>query len=619
MDEQQIKFIISNTPPFNKLKKRELNNFLNLCEIKKYRSGEVIYRQGDPPDYFYLLLQGRVAALTKEEDKELEIEWLKRGTYFGIISLFTDWPHSVTTKSIEESFIAAVKKENFKDFLNKCPAIALDFSHSLSQRVKSRTHPKKIFQCKRILVSGPSSSGKTTYFLNIAKRIKEQTLKKVICVQASDKDKFDIVSLSESIQKEKILYFNEFKEETVSDYILKNEIDYLLVKIDKKSGFASLINFLSENYHYILYEVHADFLLEYFDDFVYPSDYLHFVVVPQKDTLLRASAVIEELKKRDPLSKDKIKVILNEAEISNVLAFEEKKSFLNYPVYANLPYYKHSDYYRASVRISRQIGERLVGLALGSGGAYCFSHIGVLKVLEENNIYIDVVSGSSMGSLVAALWASGFGIIEMESIVKDFGKNLSSFTGISLPLRGVLRARHLENILEKIFKQRTFFDLKRSLKLAAFDFLKRESVVLEEGLIYKAVAASCAMPGIFEPVRFKKNILLDGGILNPLPTDVLLKCGAHKIIAVNIAPSQEEAVRQHEKKAGLHIFDFIFGSIETMQREFIQQAVKTSDVVMHPDLSNLGWTDFDRVDEFVRRGEISAKEKLEEIKRLVDS
>lgn len=617
MDERQIKFIISNTPPFNKLKKRELDNFISLCEIKEYRNGEIVYNEGSPPDYFYLLLQGRIIALTKEKDKESEIELLKRGTHFGIISLFTDEPHSVTTKSIEESFVARVQKENFKEFLKKCPVIALDFSHSFSQRVKSRYQPKKIFQCRRIAVTGLPSSGKTTYLLNLGLRLKEQTKKNIICIQTSNKDKFDLISIKGAVRKEKILYLDEFKEETVSSYVLRDDIDCLLVKTGKKSGFACLLNFFSESYHYILYEVPLDFLREYFDDIVCPGNYLHFVSIPQKEELVKIGGVIEEFRKKDPSNKDKIKVILNEASKSYSLSFEEKKGLLNQAIYANLPYYKHSDYYRALVRISRQIGERVVGLALGSGGAYCFSHIGVLKVLEENDIYIDVVSGSSMGALVAALWACGFGMVETEGIVRDFGKKLSSFSGVSLPFKGILRAEYLEGILKNIFKQRTFFDLKHGLKLAAFDFLKRESVVLEEGLIYKAVAASCAMPGIFEPIRFKKNILLDGGVLSPLPTDILLKCGVHKIIAVNIAPSQQEAMRKHGQKAGFHIFDFIFGSIETMQREFVQQAVKTSDVVIHPELSDLGWTDFDKVEEFVKRGERVAKDKLDEIKKLV--
>ena len=149
------------------------------------------------------------------------------------------------------------------------------------------------------------------------------------------------------------------------------------------------------------------------------------------------------------------------------------------------------------------------------------------------------------------------------------------------------------------------------------DFRRRQSVILDKGLIYKAVAASCAFPGIFEPVGSTKKLLLDGGVLNPLPTKILLDAKAHKIIASNISLSQEEALRHYAARK-LHIFDFIFGSIETMQQQFVQQAIKIADVVIHPHLEGLGWLEFDKIEELIERGETAARNKLAEIKRLVN-
>ncbi|UCD15143.1 MAG: patatin-like phospholipase family protein [Candidatus Omnitrophota bacterium] len=287
-----------------------------------------------------------------------------------------------------------------------------------------------------------------------------------------------------------------------------------------------------------------------------------------------------------------------------------------------MPHYSNEDYSKAVRRISRQIGDVVLGVALGSGGAYAFSHIGVLKVLQENNIPIDVICGSSTGALVAALWAAGFTIEEMERIVKWVGRKLSMFpfTGMSLPFKGFLRARRLENIFKSIFKNRTFYDLKHTLRIVAFDFIRRQAKILEEGSLYKAVAASCAMPGMFEPIKFKKDILLDGGVLNPLPTRILLNYGANKIIAVNITPSREEIIKGYGETRKFHILDFIFGSIETMQREFIAQALKLSDVVIHPDFGGVGgWMEFDKAHEFIEKGVEAARQKIEEVKKLVVS
>ena len=135
--------------------------------------------------------------------------------------------------------------------------------------------------------------------------------------------------------------------------------------------------------------------------------------------------------------------------------------------------------------------------------------------MEKNNIAIDIICGSSIGALVAALWAAGFDSEKIEKKAVEFGKKISSFSimGFSFPFKGVMKAKRLEGICRGIFGDLTFHDLKHTLKIVAFDFLKRKTVVLQEGFLYKAVAASCAFPGIFEPVNFKKDILLDGGIL----------------------------------------------------------------------------------------------------------
>jgi NTE family protein len=151
-----------------------------------------------------------------------------------------------------------------------------------------------------------------------------------------------------------------------------------------------------------------------------------------------------------------------------------------------------------------------------------------------------------------------------------------------------------------------------------FDFNKRQALEISDGFLYEAVAASCAMPGIFEPIKFKDDFLLDGGILNPLPAKVLLADGINKIISVNVTPSVEEIYKSYNSNNKFHILDFIFGSIETMQREFVLQACQISDVVIHPDLSGIGWTEFAKIKDFIKRGEIACQQHLEQIKKLVE-
>ena len=616
MDTKDLHFIAKNTFPFNKLKGKNIKRLLSISQVKEYSEGEVIYSEGDSADYFYLLLAGRVLVLTTQQGKEQPIELLKRGICFGIISLLTEEPHSVTAKSIERSFVLLIEKGKFREFLKQVPVVSLDFSRLLSQRVKKRAKPKVVFQSKRIGVSGFPSSGKSTYAYNLALQIKEQTAKNVIYLEIS-KEKFTLDSLLK--RDIKPLTLSEFKEESFKQYIIEDDVDCLAVKIEDKFNLSSLLNLLSESYHFIIYEIPFTF----WDDYAkshYPLDhYLHLLLSYKKKELTKGANLIKELKKADPLYKERVKIVMNEFTEQEKIPFETTSRILDHPIYATIPPYDDASYKKALRRIARQLGEVVLGIALGSGAAYGFSHLGVLEVLGNNNIPIDMVCGSSMGSLVATLWALGYDMQQIKKQVRYFTKKIGgfSFSNVLLPFRGILKARRLENICKDIFGDLTFYDIKHTLKIVAFDFIKRETKILEDGPLYKAVAASCAMPGIFEPISVKKDILLDGGILNPLPTKVILRRGANKIIAVNITPSSEEMLKEYKKKDRLHIFDFIFGSIETMQQQFIHEALEISDVVIHPELEGLGWMDFDRIDEFVERGRKAAEDKIEDIKRLV--
>jgi len=622
MDSKEINLIIGNSPPFNGLNPRQINKLINIAEVKEYKNGEIIYREEDPPSHLYFLIKGRVVASAKVGTKDRRIEVLKRGTCFGIISLLTNDPHSVTVKSIEASLVLQVEEEAFKKFLKKNPYLALDFSRILSQRVKVRSKPKKIFQSKKVGIMGSVLAGKTRYMFDLGVKIKEQTQKEVICVQIIpfDQDKaHSIPEVSLQDQKSEILSLRDFNEEALIDHIISSDIDYLYIRAKVGDKFLPLLNFLSESYHFILYEIPHKFLKEHCDDFITPAHQVHFVLFPKTEELRKGASLIRELKVQNPLNQEKVKVILTESFNQENLPFEKKRKLINHPVYATLPSVSQESYPKALRRISREIGEVTLGLALGSGAAYGFSHIGVLKVLEENNIDIDIICGSSMGAIIAALWAVGFSIEEIERLSNEFGRKIGKFSilGFTFPFKGIMRAKRLEGIFKSVFKNLTFYDLKHTLKIVAFDFLKRKPVVLSKGLLYKSVAASCAFPGIFEPINFKKSILLDGGILSPLPTKILLNYDADRIIASNISLSSEQSRREYRKRDSFHIFDFIFGSIETMQQRFIEEAAKIADVVIHTNLEGLGWMEFEKISAFIRRGEIAAQERIEEIKSLV--
>ncbi len=603
MESKEIQLVLENISPFNKLDKQSLNKFLALAEVRLYRHNELVYRENEDPGFLYVLLKGRVAVSVFTEGRPRQIEILKRGTCFGIISLLTESAHSVTAGSIENSEILLIDKDRFKDFLKQEPLFSLEFSRILSQRVQARSKPKQIFQSKKIAVLAAFTMPVQDYLVDLGMAIAQQTAKRCICVK----------NATNSAVAQTALPLENFQENSLADFILHEKADLLFIKGDSPENFLSLLNYLSENYHFVLYEVTAAGAQEAYEVFIGPCRELHLLI--SLDEQQQAREFLEALKTKNPLDEDKIKIVVAESSPRD----DSGQAVLSLPVYVVLPPQDSEIYAKALRRVSRQIGEVTVGLALGSGAAYGYSHIGVLKVLAEHNIAIDIICGSSMGSIIATLWAAGFSLADIQRHSLELGRKLGSFafTGFSFPFKGIMKSRRLENIFRKVFADLTFHDLKHTLKIVAFDFVKRKTVVLESGPLYKALAASCAFPGFFEPVRFQKDMLLDGGILNPLPTKILLEFAAHKIIASNITLSEEEALRHYQRRKALHVFDFVFGSIETMQQQFVQQALKIADVVIHPHLEGLGWLAFDDMTEFIRRGEAAAQEKLDEIKRLV--
>jgi len=616
MENQELRSIIAGVVPFTLLSGRELRAFIRIAQLREYTNGEVIYREGDAADYFYLVIAGRVVASTADAAGERQIELLKKGTSFGIISIFTEEPHSVTTTSRGDSLLLCVNKDDFRKFIARHPHFALQFSFILSKRVKKRSDkPKRIFQSTSTgIVSLQEQSGKTAYMMAVARSIGAQTGKRVVVVESVSGGMNPFYPDGQALNQ------GTFSEESIESYIRQGEVDYLYFKRGQFSTrkFISLLIYLTENYHFVFYEYipHQDQEEELF----VLTSYLHLITPFVPARLRAARRYIKHIREEEYLKEEKVKLIITEFPQEKLRA-QQEASIKKHSFYAVVPSQTKPDYSCVIERIARSVAEMTVGIALGSGGAYGLSHIGVLEALREAGICIDLICGSSMGSVIACLWALGYEHDELKDKAVLFGKEFSRFSPsrISLPFRGFVRSAVLEKMLKRMFEGKTFYDLKTPLKIVAFDFKRRVPFVIDEGYLHKAVAASCAMPGVFEPVGFGENILFDGGVLNPLPVKILTQANIHKIIAVNVTPSREEIRRVYRKRVKFSVLDFIFGSIETMQQEFIEEAKKASDIVIHPQLSELNWMSFDNAAELIQRGRDATAAKIDEIKKVLSS
>ncbi|MFA6130409.1 MAG: patatin-like phospholipase family protein [Candidatus Omnitrophota bacterium] len=669
MNPKDREFIIKELPFFSGLTKGELAIIKARAQVVEYHKGQIIYEEKSSPSAFYCIISGRVQIYTKDkEDRQLTLEYLHRGKYFGIISLLTNEPHSVTSLAINDCVILVIKKDDFDFVLKSIPRLAIDLSRTLSRRLKRKDiHQKKIFESTVVSVfSSYAHAGKTVYALNLALSLSRETAKSVIILDILSQDKIHTLPHKLELAQPRIFDLSSSAEIYIlpKDYILESKFGVNLFcfyyQQDNDNCLKRLIEILSllvNDYHYILLDLPAA-MDRSIISMLNQSDLIHILSSPDPVDLKRTNNLVSRLKTDFNFDPQKIKTIVNEYKLAKI-DYSCQLEILGQEIFATIPKIKFDagerliiddpdcEYSKAVRRIARQLGDCLVGLVLGVGVGYGFCHIGVLKVIEEEKIPIDIIAGSSIGSLIASLWAIGKSSQEILEITSKFRqpKHIWGLIDLTFPRFGFIKGNKLRRFLKKHLGDKTFYDVKLPLKIIASDVRRKEPRILDKGLLVDAIMASCSMPGVFAPFKFKEEVLFDGGVTNPLPTESLMQIGVKKIIAVNVTPSREDILRQLVKlKEGvlpepgaltqqnkplswfgrlknifkLNIIDIIFSSVEVLQSEVARREGELADIVLHPDTTGLFWLELHRADEFARRGEMEARNNLDKIWQLVN-
>jgi NTE family protein len=270
--------------------------------------------------------------------------------------------------------------------------------------------------------------------------------------------------------------------------------------------------------------------------------------------------------------------------------------------------------------------KKKIGIALSGGAARAFSHIGVLKVLEELGVDIAAVSGASMGSVIGAFYCSGITLEEIEAYVRSMDwKSFLLFSNLSLSKTGIINWRRVEEELKKFLGDKTFSDCRIKLCCVAVDLIRGEKVVLSKGRLLDAVRASIAIPAFFSPVCINDYVLVDGGVIEPLPTDSLKKMGGVDFIIASSIKNENTRnklkdlknsdTQDRQNKNRLSIRNVLDISLSIMQREMTRHYLDIADIVIEPEVGDFGFFDLTRGGAIIRRGVEAARNKIPEIKR----
>ena len=250
-----------------------------------------------------------------------------------------------------------------------------------------------------------------------------------------------------------------------------------------------------------------------------------------------------------------------------------------------------------------------VSVALGGGFARGYAHLGVLRVFQENGIPVTSIAGSSIGSILGAAYASG---ADLQCIVakcreikfKDFAKWRVSRYGLASNER-------LGALVQKLFGSKQFEDLTLPLAVVATDLGTGDPVVFRQGNLSQAIRASCAFPGLFEPIQIGTRCLADGGLVAPVPTRAAREMGAEIVVGVSVG------LHDGQRGAPTNIFQVVSRAVSAAQKHQLEGWERYADLVLRPSVQALAWDDFDRIDEAIEAGAAVARTALPRVQQLL--
>ena len=615
--------------------------------------GAVVFEENETGDAMYIVVSGTIRLLKNsgtngKQNPQVTIAFLNRGDVMGEMSILVGDLHPNTAVVDATAELLALNKKDFDQLLEKTPSLAVHLSRLLSSRLVSMGRsggeedaPAKIFS----LIPAIPTRDQVVFSVNLGLAMVEQTRCKVLIFVVSQAQHL----WAKALNVEPITVSRDDIEEGCFDdpdrfekLLMVHPSGLEIFGIDESTFLESIgkIKFS------LLSLIHDEY------------DYCLFFLPPKLETAVslilkeseRVSAVVgphshpndvEEVRKINlSLQPDKTveKIWLSTGSDSFPRDFtpdtrlewdfEWGKQFLStgsayIPLLA-----KHA--HRTMDRLARSYGKLLIGLAMGSGAAFGYSLIGILRVLEREGIYPDVVAGTSMGALIGSFYATGKSPDELEAIAKTITRfkmwTLADFNVFSLFRSGLIKGNAVLSFLKSHLGDRNFNELLIPFSCVATDILTGKEVVLDKGSVADAVRASLSLPFFFKPYYKDGRYLVDGGLVNPVPTSVTVAQGANILLSANLTLSAGERkvprIMGWRKRIppvlrGPSFPEILLKTIYTMQYEIASTRSGLADVVMHINAPDLLWWDLDKAAGIIRLGEAAAEENLSKIKSML--
>lgn len=648
-------------PLFRDLGDADLDRLAEKLQPLSLPRGAVLFKQGDAGDAFYVVTSGQVQLISERDGRKTVVAHVGRGDAIGEMSLLSGEPRSLTGLLETTAEFLVLSKKDFASLVRENPSLLLQISRNLSTRLFQESRPResaKLLQPQVLaLVAALPPADRALLAAHLSAGLVEQTRRRVLLVDLHREGGAlaKAFGLKPEPVDEKSLTEGDLRDPDLLSRLAQVHASGLGVLTLDPSALAGrlyrsiflLVNLLRDA---------GDFVIVCLDDSF--GDVERAVLAEADRWMLAGSAAGRPAFDRAaaalaafvPETRRLLQVWLGD-DPPRELTLDPAREWARLPwpeelaarQRAGAPPFAAIDGFPATraacERLARRLGGLRVGVAMGTGAALGFSLIGVLKAFKRENIPIDLVAGTSIGSIIGGFHALGMEPEEIERVAVGVDKawvyeNL--FWDMTLPRAGLFAGTTLLRFIRSYFGDKEFRDLALPFACVATDIETGEPVVFREGRVAEAVRASCGIPLVYQPFRHEGRFLVDGGLVDPVPIRPARELGADIVVAVNLtmpAGQRKGSLGQRRRASAPlgvikdlalpdalkapNLFQTFFQMIYTMEYEIAKTRDELADVTIHPDLTDFSWTELHRAKEIVEAGERVADTVLGKVKSLL--
>ena len=637
--------LLKGIPLFDGLNAQELEEISELFREASLLKGDTICREGEEGDSLYIVLSGELEVWAGREGERRVLNRMVPGDFFGEISLLTGETRTATVTVSRDARLLIVDRRTFETFLQKNAKMLEQLSRVLAHRLARVSRGEVTGRSTNVIsvIAPPGIKGKSLTASVLVGLLADFTRKRTIHVgfvvvdrgsKASKKPPLlkDLAGKTKAATKKYCKVVQEGAE------FLEIGIYREHARSDIRSWLGALLEGLNQAFEYVVLDAcgeskalmasaaaSSDVVIRIEG----PGD---LVTETTGDGSLRVFSVINRLNghvKKMPINHVEPFVLPVDRSLDGMDPAAQSRYIRRHP---------RAPIARPLHRLARKILGTTVGLALGGGAAFGIAHVGVIKALEENQVPIDLLAGTSMGSIVALGYAAGLSGSDMVDIANRVGtwrKTLSALD-VTLTRPGFLRGNRIIQIFSPLLGDKvTFEDLDLPCRTVAADVQSGERVTIHSGPLDMAFRASCSVPLVLSPVLYQGRALVDGAVVDPVPAEVVREMGADVCVAVNVVPQLRKgvdtvlsAVYRHANRLNPlsylskertlpNLLDVLMNSLQTLQYELGNFKAISADVRINPDLSGHTWMEFYKPMQFIEKGAKAAEQALPEIRAAI--